>query len=396
LKFKLILFFTSLLIGVVLCELFAGFYLTRQNRKFYVWIPGLRVVFKPFDQVLPGVSGQANVVVNNEGMRAGEHFDEADFRILTLGGSTTECLYLDQEESWPHLLEKNLSAATGKRVFVGNIGRSGLTSRANALQAHYLLGQYPGKINLLVLLVGGNDLLMRLSSGPAFQPEGLESEEIYRKTLEQAFDLLPFEVERLRRAEESFWGRFALAYLADNTRSRFHTALLQGGFVSTDKGYFQDEAGRWYIQARKNRRQARKVDEEPDLDSGLADYRRNLDRIAVTVRKHSAGVLFVTQPALWQPDIAPETDRLLWMGSVEGLPGMNNRGAYYSAAVLSRMLDRYNETLLEFCREKGLECVDLAARIPRTTEALYDDVHFNEAGARMVAEVLDDHLRRLK
>ena len=114
------------------------------------------------------------------------------------------------------------------------------------------------------------------------------------------------------------------------------------------------------------------------------------------MRKHSAGVLFVTQPALWQPDIAPETDRLLWMGSVEGLPGMNNRGAYYSAAVLSRMLDRYNETLLEFCREKGLECVDLAARIPLTTEALYDDVHFNEAGARMVAEVLADHLRRLK
>jgi hypothetical protein len=44
------------------------------------------------------------------------------------------------------------------------------------------------------------------------------------------------------------------------------------------------------------------------------------------------------------------------------------------------------------CRERGLECVDLAAKLPRDTSVFYDDCHFNESGARRVAEVLAEHL----
>ena len=38
------------------------------------------------------------------------------------------------------------------------------------------------------------------------------------------------------------------------------------------------------------------------------------------------------------------------------------------------------------------EPFDLAAHVPRDTTAFYDDVHFNESGARIVADLVTRHL----
>jgi lysophospholipase L1-like esterase len=54
---------------------------------------------------------------------------------------------------------------------------------------------------------------------------------------------------------------------------------------------------------------------------------------------------------------------------------------------------RYNDTLLEVCRARGLDCVDAAHLLPRDTTALYDDVHFNEQGSRLLARALAKSLR---
>jgi hypothetical protein len=53
---------------------------------------------------------------------------------------------------------------------------------------------------------------------------------------------------------------------------------------------------------------------------------------------------------------------------------------------------RYNARLLEFCRERNAECVELAARVPRTQEFFWDDLHLTEAGSRRVAEVVAAYL----
>jgi hypothetical protein len=57
-------------------------------------------------------------------------------------------------------------------------------------------------------------------------------------------------------------------------------------------------------------------------------------------------------------------------------------------------MELYNQTLLKTCRERGAECVDAAALMPKDTTAFYDDVHLNESGARMLAEILSDYLTR--
>ena len=52
----------------------------------------------------------------------------------------------------------------------------------------------------------------------------------------------------------------------------------------------------------------------------------------------------------------------------------------------------FNEALLTVCRINSLECYDLASAIPKDTTAFYDDCHFNEGGARLVAQFLTERV----
>ena len=52
----------------------------------------------------------------------------------------------------------------------------------------------------------------------------------------------------------------------------------------------------------------------------------------------------------------------------------------------------YNRKMLEVCRKRGIECLDLAGDFPRDLSVFYDDAHFNENGARLMAEKLAEYI----
>ena len=65
---------------------------------------------------------------------------------------------------------------------------------------------------------------------------------------------------------------------------------------------------------------------------------------------------------------------------------------------MSKGIESYNDTLLEICSDRQVECINLASRLEKDTTVFYDDCHFNESGARKVSEVLSNSLlsQRLK
>ena len=65
---------------------------------------------------------------------------------------------------------------------------------------------------------------------------------------------------------------------------------------------------------------------------------------------------------------------------------------YYSTEVLAETMALYNGALLDVCRRRGAECVDLATALPRTPKIFYDDAHFTEFGAATVADHLAAYL----
>lgn len=102
-----------------------------------MWPPNIHRVFNLDPRVLPGVEGETNFIVNSEGIRGDEFIPQDDYRILAIGGSTTEDLYLDQTEAWPQVLQSQLNDDNIRRVWVGNVGKSGRNTRENVLQMNY-------------------------------------------------------------------------------------------------------------------------------------------------------------------------------------------------------------------------------------------------------------------
>jgi hypothetical protein len=69
-----------------------------------------------------------------------------------------------------------------------------------------------------------------------------------------------------------------------------------------------------------------------------------------------------------------------------------NRKFFYSVEALAEGMAAYNGRLLEICRQRQVECIDLATLLPKDTTVFYDDAHFNESGAKQVARIVADYL----
>jgi lysophospholipase L1-like esterase len=343
---------------------------------YYVWPPHLHQELHPRPEIMPGVSGTSRFLINSVGLRADELSQGRNVRILALGGSTTECLYLDQSEAWPHLLQKRL----GWRVWVGSAGKSGLHTRHHRLQAERLLAELP-PMDAVIVLTGVNDLSIRLSQDRAWKPVDFNSREALRPLVQEAFEIHP-----PRFADGPFYQRTAL-----------HEALEKLGRRLRSGGATQDVDGRAYQDWRRHRREAPVLRQRlPDLGPALAEFADNLRAIARSVSQHHARIVFVTQPFLWRDDLPADLQRLLWLGGV-GRFQKESGHEYYSVSALAAGMEAYNRTLLATCREiPDAVCVDLASRLPRDATVFYDDVHFNESGARKVAAVLAEQLRAEK
>jgi lysophospholipase L1-like esterase len=318
------------------------------------WPPMHRV--SAAGDAMPGIRGTIEFTVNSLGLRGPEvDLDAVDLRILCVGGSSTESFYVTDKLSWPWLLQDRLAERLGRRVFVGNAGRSGHFS----LHHDYLLNHYApaAKFDWVIVLAGINDW----------------GTLVHRRTYER---------RKTRIAQETLTAahRGRPAY-----RALVLVQLLSS--VGREAAVVQDPEGAWYATARAERRAAlerRTLHEPPpDLDQALAVYRANLGRIAATTRARGQRLLLLTQPTLYRKDLPEELERLLWAYSDDGA---------YTAHALERMMDAFNAALLEVCRREALECLDLASMLSKDTSTFYDDVHFNISGSAKVAALVADFL----
>lgn len=372
---KFILFIAVLILSLILTNFGFGFFLSSQQ-KYYVWPPHLRKVFKPVPRFLPGVQGISRFSINSAGIRGEEFSSSQAYRILSMGGSTTECLYLDQNKSWPEILRRKLNALGSGEVWVGNVGKSGMTSRDHLVQMKYLLPQYP-KIDLIVLLVGINDFMMA-SCDAHYDPNFWSKPGAEEEQISHAFSICPFD------NRHSLYTGIGTLRLLNELKRLFSRDAIR-----------QDETGEIYETLRTRRKNARTlVAKLPELTLALDEYQKNLNRIVDFANTRSLRLILMTQPSLWKEHMRPQEQALLWKGRKEGevFTASLARGDYYSIPALQIGMRRFNEALLETCRKRNIECIDLAGEIPKNAGMFYDDVHFNEGGAKKVAEVLYNYL----
>ena len=120
---------------------------------------------------------------------------------------------------------------------------------------------------------------------------------------------------------------------------------------------------------------------EVRFDDVLAEYKTMVSRIFEECEKQGYRCVFLTHPTAYSRDIAPELKRRLWMTPP-------NQPFTVTLDSLIHVSGLYNDWLYAAAKESGFEACDLGSQIPPTTDYLYDDCHFNEGGAKRVAELL--------
>jgi lysophospholipase L1-like esterase len=380
----------SILLSLFLAELVLRVIYPAQTR-YYVWQPNLQHTFYPDTTVLKGLHSPAHFTINSYGVRT--DLDQIKLEKLLflppnkrdsvsgtqyyicLGGSTTECLYLDDNATWPNQLAR-LSSINNihNYLWMGNIGKSGCTTRENYIQLKYCVSQYK-VMSGVVLMAGLNDMLKRLSRDSLYPADFR-----FSPTLEDSLANTIL-LKQGRNTGTTWWRRTAVFYLLQQA---FHQNSPQG----VEWENVEDDHGEIYKTWRANRQHASKIiDSLPNLTPALSEFERNLNLIIDEARKQHLRIVFVNQAALWKDSMSDDELKLLWMGGIgnfqQAVPS-----AYYSPAALRRALNLYNEKLKDVCHDNGVEMVDLDANLPHDASIFYDDCHFTELGAKKAAAVI--------
>lgn len=341
--------------------------------------PSHTATFRPERGVMPGIEmAETHFTTNAIGLRGREMPPPGAARWIAVGGSSTESLFLDEPDAWTAVLERDLRSKHGRDVWLGNAGKSGLTTFSHVSE----LLAYEDEIapSLVIMQSGFNDMSLCISGG---RQDVIDTALRFRHAdYPPTYGRFVFHEIRPPPATASW----RLEALVDRVRER-----LSPSAVRTPERAFvvQDNAASHYHVLRQRRQAAEKIDAAPAIDECLRAYGANLRRIADWAEARKVRLVLLTQGSLYRDDIAPGDDKLLWFGSVdESFFNEPPPKRYFSVRVMRDILGRYNAAMLALCAERSLWCYDVDTFVPQTSAMYYDDAHVNVQGARTLgAEV---------
>jgi hypothetical protein len=292
------------------------------------------------------VSSLARSTHNAEGLRGPEMppLDQAR-RVICIGGSTTECLFLDDADTWTSQLMGQLNAAGQGRYWVGSAGHCDYASghHLRFLEASPLVDHTVA----VVVLVGVDDLmrhLMRLDAGETAPP-------------------------------------FVLQTCAAQLATNLWNARLRHGLAIdlTGHEYAHNRHGlvfpTWPV--------------DPTYEDAVGAYAKRLRAIVDVGRRRHLKLVFVTQPVLWADELSGQgLARLAVARSFPKPPPWK----YLTPENLRRAIDKYNSALRKVAADEGIACVDAAAVLNGRPTCFYDDYHFTIEGAAEFARLVTSEL----
>jgi lysophospholipase L1-like esterase len=306
--------------------------------------PNVRVVLE--NKNLPGVSSTGIYSTNKWGMRGEQPPEDWDnwLTMVCIGGSTTQCFELDDSRTWPWLLQENLRQADSL-VWVGNGGLGGHGTRGHLVFMREVIPViHP---DIVVFLIGANEL----SSFAGYNPGERQSLGTSPLTLE-------YRVFCASRVAQILY-------------------MLKKAWIDD----IPVQGTPWARPCAPVPMTRPETDLPADLHTLMFDpefTRNNVRQLIGMARDYGVTPVFLTQPMLLD-------DTPYWRG-IQGICWGRNPEIPFSAATTWRMIDTASRDVMEVCMEEGALCYDLARAIPHSPEFFYDEGHFSEAGAALVAD----------
>ena len=287
---------------------------------------------------------------NSLGFRGPE--PPADWRdhltIITVGGSTTECHFLNDNRTWPFLLGAKLTDSFPD-CWLNNAGLDGHSTFGHTIFLNDYIKHLRPRV--VIFLVGVNDVE---TDGPSFH-DRLNTRGGYadlKHFIFQNSDVLNLVLNLVR------------GWRAQRFNNTTNTMLVMD---SSRKRELSDSV----IKDRLERQAP-----------FLAGYRRRLEGLADTCVAWGILPVFVTQPNLFGVGRDPET------GVDLSLFPCDPNDAELNGKLMWQMLERYNDVVRSVGAVRHVPVIDLARKLPKNSLYYYDMSHFTNAGAQEVADLL--------
>ena len=281
-------------------------------------------------------------------IKPSQKYADPDLSIVFLGGSTTECMFVDEENRFPYVVGTILEQETGKRINSYNGGLSG----NNSLHAIDLLVNkvIPLQPRVVVFMENINDL----------------STLLYEKTYWNKNNVRA-PIETLVKGK--LVGKMLKELLIPNLNEAWRN------FTKTVMPHEEDE----FAQAHKQKLTL-------DRTAMAQEFAMNLQMFVDICRDRGITPVLMTQGnrITDKPDPVVAT----YIGQYSQDTGV----AYQDFKVV---YDLFNDTIRQVGQKNGVLVIDLAREMPPDKEHLYDMVHFNDAGSRLAAQIIAARLRPL-
>ena len=282
-----------------------------------------------------------------------------DIKIIFLGGSTTETLFVPEKSRFPSVIERNLRRELEQTVNVYNGGVSGNHSMHSVF---ILLAKgIPLQPNYAVLMHNINDfaLLSKTESyweAPKSRSLVVENIDGNFKTIEDSSRNILFNI--IKAAKDS---------LAPNLYTYLRPRLF------ADIQFHRDE----FEGFSKNFN-------DLDLDKVEQQFRSSITSFIQLSRAWNIEPILMTQGNRIDPNL--EYFQKWFIRYQRGV---------MTAREFSDVYKRLNEVIREIALQEHATLIDLDLLIPKSNEFLYDTIHLNEAGSILMADIVSAQILEL-
>jgi GDSL-like Lipase/Acylhydrolase family len=285
------------------------------------------------------------------------HYDKPSCTLIFLGGSTTACIYNEEENRFPYLVGNLLEKATGEKVTSIN---SGVPGNNTLHSLDILLNKIiPLKPNIVVQMENINDLIVLIYDRT-----------YWNNNLSKA-PIVDFSFYK------NLQGLRALSTFARDTYiPNLHAAIrVLSHKIFKKHRDSDDEFGR--------ERGKRRVLHEARL---LNQFKMNLQTFINICRARKITPVLMTQFNRVKANPDEKIRKMLEKFASDTKIPISKFNEIYS---------KFNEAILEVGQANQVMVIDLAHLIPQKAEYMYDVVHLKTAGSRLAAQIISAHLRQL-
>ena len=267
-----------------------------------------------------------------------------------IGGSSAECLYLDDSDAINAILQRELNNhfKNNLSIKVYNAGKSGDASDDHvSILVHRIIHLEP---DMLILFSGINDLTRSLYN----------------------YDYLHY----MKHPPKKF-SLFYLLTTEFQLPRRLHYFRKQQ--------YPTEKEIREQITLKSNYKQVIELCNSAPISNtrpkvNISNYSNNLLTMIGVSTAHKIQLIFMTQQTTWNSSVDPEIKNWHWM--------LYKNKVRYREELMDEALESLNNVMRTLSKEKSVPLYDLAKEMPKSSDYFYDDVHFNVNGAQVAGKDL--------